>query len=798
MSEAILTTYSRPVRLLSVAASETDFTNALELYTHKWGGAADAILPFPTSGQEESRFKRSLSSFNPDLVVLHEDVPADWKDQVDEWTPSPIRSLTAGDVREFSAGGRWMRLSGGAIPHIVAVLNDAVPNFISEDINVRIPDRYYHGLDLTKLYFGVPSSIYTSFLKDQLFAKPIKITGHQQSDVGVWLASRYLSTPWRLTLQNVTRAPSHQLMVGGRTALEDMRLDSERSLQLFVHNGESLHVPCAYWNATRVNQRTNKLIISPEGIISVLELLLDKYSSSGGPHELILFVHSSKQSAAGVYGRVQRALNRVEPNLPVAVYHQGFGFFEGRGTARWRVAYTESKIAGERNDVRFTPQAPVGHRTGKRVYGFDSEVEVESGRKYSLPPTGISRVLLSNSRDRIAAARERRGGLTWPWLNQAPAIRPASEGIAGTLRVGAECRVHLHPPDYVVKQQLLERGCRMRPSPHTRYARGIVRRLGSLSTAIGLVRKDGALVLKSLVHAVRQQTTTTGLLWDALAGRISRDWKIDHGDARELLEEHLPKLLDAGLVRRGVSVPCPDCRLSGWHSLAELDEWVECPGCTHQFILPDESTVEYYLVPNELAARFISEGGRAVLMTAGVLRQLDRSAIVQFGGFLTRSGEDDPFGEVDLISLSYRRIVVAECKDFFSVTEDKIAEVVDSLRSTLDTAREIDADHVVLGLCVDGDPDELVERLLTQQENMGGDDAPFDIILNNEIWVSEEEGFMEPNKVSFDEEVSTTSESDNRIGSMAHSIGFGGEGSWIERDSLQSVIKDRTVSRIGD
>jgi hypothetical protein len=48
---------------------------------------------------------------------------------------------------------------------------------------------------------------------------------------------------------------------------------------------------------------------------------------------------------------------------------------------------------------------------------------------------------------------------------------------------------------------------------------------------------------------------------------------------------------------------------------------------------------EFAYKPNELAARFVEEGGEAVLMTAALLNRIAASAFIKFGGDILHPGE---------------------------------------------------------------------------------------------------------------------------------------------------------------
>ncbi|AFZ27626.1 hypothetical protein Cylst_5625 [Cylindrospermum stagnale PCC 7417] len=58
--EITLNVKPRPLRLVYLVRNREDLINAVTLYTHVWGSAANAILPIPENDTETNAFKETL------------------------------------------------------------------------------------------------------------------------------------------------------------------------------------------------------------------------------------------------------------------------------------------------------------------------------------------------------------------------------------------------------------------------------------------------------------------------------------------------------------------------------------------------------------------------------------------------------------------------------------------------------------------------------------------------------------------------------------------------------------------
>lgn len=150
-------------------------------------------------------------------------------------------------------------------------------------------------------------------------------------------------------------------------------------------------------------------------------------------------------------------------------------------------------------------------------------------------------------------------------------------------------------------------------------------------------------------------------------------------------------------MRRGCSLCCSRCELTDWYPIKDVGEFIECLGCAEFFQLSLKKP-EFAYKPNELAARFVEEGGQAVLMTADILYQIVSSAFIKFGGDILHPGEQRPFAEVDLFWVTGDAFILAECKSYHKIKQEEITKIKDSLEKILEVASLINAQVVVLGV----------------------------------------------------------------------------------------------------
>jgi hypothetical protein len=204
----------------------------------------------------------------------------------------------------------------------------------------------------------------------------------------------------------------------------------------------------------------------------------------------------------------------------------------------------------------------------------------------------------------------------------------------------------------------------------------------------------------------------SGLKYSEIKGRLERELNLirkdakNTKDAKNIVEQNLPALLEAGLLYRGYALKCPHCGLKDWYKLEKTNEFVECNGCAENFQLGCKENfqfdnldkLEFAYKPNELAARFLKTGGEAVLSTEAFLSWLASSGHIQLGGDISRLDEKQSFAEIDLFILVKNVLILAECKSWRLIDESKANDIIKHLEKVIETAVLVSAKVVVLGV----------------------------------------------------------------------------------------------------
>ncbi len=126
-------------------------------------------------------------------------------------------------------------------------------------------------------------------------------------------------------------------------------------------------------------------------------------------------------------------------------------------------------------------------------------------------------------------------------------------------------------------------------------------------------------------------------------------------------DESMEFLIARDIFHLGVSVKCPNCSGVQWYPTKDLAQQVECAGCgyTHPLVAAPEWS--YRL--NTLVQRAVCSGTLTVFQA---LLAMSHQGIASFFHTpsleITRQGESDPLGEIDLVCLLDGQLVFGEVK----------------------------------------------------------------------------------------------------------------------------------------
>jgi hypothetical protein len=200
------------------------------------------------------------------------------------------------------------------------------------------------------------------------------------------------------------------------------------------------------------------------------------------------------------------------------------------------------------------------------------------------------------------------------------------------------------------------------------------------------------------VSKLSHKSEQSGLKYSQIEEFLKQKLNLSQGDARKIVKQNLPPLLEAGLLYRGHPLKCPTCGLEDWYKLEKVNEFVECNGCGGNFQLESLTSLEFAYKPNELATRFLKTGGQAVLSTAVFLSWLASSRDIQLGGDLHKIGEKNKFTDIDLFIIVENVFILAECKSWQIINEENVKKIIEHLERVIETAVLVSAKVVVLGV----------------------------------------------------------------------------------------------------
>ncbi|MBD1841025.1 hypothetical protein H6F78_18125 [Coleofasciculus sp. FACHB-64] len=617
--EVTLQLNSRPLRLVYLVRSREDLINAVTLYTHVWGGAANAILPIPENDVEADTFNLALRWIDPDYIFIPRQGIPPYIDQVLHQLPALQRPISLEEIQEHIHGYNLIYLHKGTLSHIGLILESLYPNSL-ENSNIRLvePSNIFN-LELA-LQGGVPTQLYRNYLVQNLAADVFSPPHTIEQLIKLSLLLSQGNNPISLTMSKTRRKWD---------AFEpyNMWTNDAETLCLFLDDDQNIGIATAFWNCSWLFPK-NKLFLPREAFLKDIEhhasLIVEVL-----PTIRALFVTSpiDPEGALALCSHLKNAFAAAGREVLVKVSYRDFRFDWIKGAVSFGNVVNFTRIRNPDGSIRFDLPVPFGHENTEFAFGYNAEVKFASGKLFSIPATPAASVLLRNELWRIERAENNQDGIGELWLRQDSPVRAAAKGITGTALAGKECHFYVHPDDVVIIRQLKDAGFKINPNKHTRYAQGFVKRFGGFEKTRHLVNQGGLNIISVLRHP---QAKEGGLNFQQTVEFMSQRG-ISKDEARNLLEQQLPLLLSSRLVRRGYSLRCCHCDLTEWYSIEDAGEFVECMGCAEPFQLSLKNPVFAYK-PNELAARFVEEGGQAVLMTAALLYQIEPSAFIKFGG----------------------------------------------------------------------------------------------------------------------------------------------------------------------
>jgi uncharacterized membrane protein len=484
--------------------------------------------------------------------------------------------------------------------------------------------------------------------------------------------------------------------------------DHEKVCNLFLYESNDINIAAIFWNYRRLDiGYSNKFLLPKKDFIEKLEeciSILDKFFLS--MQELRIYVKLPHEEAIDLANQINTIFNKFKRDIFVRVFYQNSGFdFEPGSVYSSKPIVTTREISLLDKSIRFSPVVPSGHENSNYLFGYDAEIEFTSGKSFSAPFTQTSAVLLSNHIQQIKYSENSPLLKDWQQRKTQP-VRPAEKGVTGLVYSNAECHIYLPESEEIIARWLKSKGFIFKLNDHTRYAKGFINRFGGFDKTRDLIMSGGAKIFLAFdtnesdikVSKLSHKSEQSGLKYSQIEEFLKQKLNLSQGDARKIVKQNLPPLLEAGLLYRGHPLKCPTCGLEDWYKLEKVNEFVECNGCGGNFQLESLTSLEFAYKPNELATRFLKTGGQAVLSTAVFLSWLASSRDIQLGGDLHKIGEKNKFTDIDLFIIVENVFILAECKSWQIINEENVKKIIEHLERVIETAVLVSAKVVVLGV----------------------------------------------------------------------------------------------------
>ncbi|MGB3532248.1 MAG: hypothetical protein WBA13_01885 [Microcoleaceae cyanobacterium] len=698
--EVTLKVSSRPLRCVYLVQDREEVLDAVALYTHMWGGAANAILPIPIDNSEAEDFKKMLQLINPDFIFVQRDKLSDNIIDILNKLPIQIKFISQDKVQNHINNNNPLYLSSGRISQMRTILLKIHPNPIQpEHSNIRTIDQKYTEDFGLALQFGRPSRDYQNFIVQYLGATPYKNPDNISDFIKLSLVLSKFINPASLTMletqKDWNRLINYHKITGDK-----------ETLCLFLDDGQDMGIATVFWNCRWIVPH-NKVFLPREDFIQDLEThatLIAEFM----PHLRGLFITTplDLENAVNLQKNLESIFTKVmKKKILVKVVYKDFKFdWIPRNICYNKTRFTRT-IASD-GCVRFEPLIPVGHDNTNFTFAYDTEVSFKSGKPFFSPYSLAGSRLLTNDLLRIEYAES----FGHDWLLHDLLVRSTPKGITGIALPSKESCFYIHSDELVIIHQLKEIGLETKLNQNTLYVQGLVKRLNGIEKVVHLINNGGADIIRALYCKTDNSRIDQNQIFDFL----KEERNMNPEEARKIkkiIKSKLQPLLSSNLIYRGFILQCPNCNLKNWLNLNELQEFVECKGCAESFQIPigknsQEDRLSFAYKLNELAHQLIQqEGGLAVLQTASSLRRVlsPTTGYMKFGGNIFKVGSKKIFAEVDIFYLTEEGLIISECKGIFGKKdqkelEEKVTRIQESLERNINFAVRANVKVIILGI----------------------------------------------------------------------------------------------------
>jgi hypothetical protein len=526
---------------------------------------------------------------------------------------------------------------------------------------------------------GIPTKIMAEYFKNHLAASIIKSPQNIRDFIKTsLLLTKYLS-PIRATLIDC-----------GYTTNFFSPSTHGQVFSIYLDDEQTLNAVTSFWNERYIHLSNTILLPSSlfvRNVKTVLSVLLEAVE----PRVIYVFTQRKAVQIQRLYDRICNTIKELKKEMNVVISSDLSAYDALPKTLVFSQSTTLTQAIQSNGSVRFHPVIPTGHNNKECLFGVTAKVQFDTGMRMALPSTLTSSLLLSNEIERIKNARENLHQLGAHWLNPRY-MRATHNGITGLATSNREARFFNHSHETIITEHVMQAGIEVKANKYTRYAQGIVRRLGGIAKALRILDSDTLILVRAITATRAEQS---GLLFDQIVEylRIS-----EVKNPKEVTESKLTALLEQGMIRTGVAITCKSCDLKDWYHLENIGGDIICNGCGERITLSLQGERFSYKA-NELLRRFTDTGGQAIFDTASILYRLDITGSIHFGGDLFKKGERTNFAEVDLFWLTNNVFGIVECKSYKNIPKETINNFRDTLVNLIDNvAGEIGVHMIIFSI----------------------------------------------------------------------------------------------------
>ncbi len=709
---------SRPIRFVYLVRNVAEFTAAVRFYTHSWGGASNLILPLPKTKYQVGLFEYAIYKFEPDLIIyVDDDMPEGVAKSLKDMTSPLIKIGNPEFIEHFSENKGRAFYQQRKLPHMMDILD--LHKITGETIIcTNNSASVEQGLAVQA---GLPSLLYIEQIKKDNNVSYVKPASSYENQIKASILVAASKTARSLTLKGLT----------ANWDMDGDGLDSGDFLHIYLYKNSDIHIWSTYWNQSS-HFTKNKLLLPWEGFLENLDIAAFHITEMSKRYKAIrLILNTTPNSAKQLQDLTARAFSRIAGRkIDVDVFYDGDMFHIEPARLAWKKPVHSSQQVVDGSLLQFDPAPPSRFDGSPLAFAFDAELTTKDGIRLGFPNTAISSKILTFGIKRLEQFDYKDTIESWFAY---PRIRSTRLGISAVassqLRDESLADASFFVPldEDFVQSYVYQSGFSLVPNEAAHYAKAFLRKIEFTGNR---AESFDELELAACLIGARYESITCTL--QQIIDKFAAAKDGEKPKARDVVNNTLPKLLHAGLVRRGYSIKCKHCMYTDWYPLDEVGETVRCIGCGEHTVTPLQTAFQYRL--SELTRRFFQRGGRAVVNTLWLFSQRGIPGIASIGGEIIPIGEKKSVADVDMILLTIDEVGVVECKDWKSIREQGKDDLKLSIQGLITAAAKLGAKSAYLSIATNEPSDKVIRYIKPFYKNARAKGIALRLIVNDRLY----------------------------------------------------------------